>query len=160
MLRASVRACLLSCQALVHAAHVPTAFHLQSKGASGYRGVTPTANGRYVARLALGGNKLLSCGGGESFADAEQAAHEHDRCARAVFGPNAFVNFPKNTQERIVQAARMQSSRFNGVSLDLQRQEWRVTCCVPPCSRKNIEGKFDSEIAAARAYDEHIRLDQ
>jgi hypothetical protein len=64
---------------------------LRTTNTTGFRGVSPTASGRFMATIRDGsrGKKYLGI-----FATAEDAAHEYDMAASDIFGEFARLNFP------------------------------------------------------------------
>lgn len=104
---------------------------------------------KWVASITVN-RKRLHLG---HFDSAIEAAREYDLAANHYFGEFAKTNFPvdPNTSWKLeTPFSRGKTSRFRGASWNKREQKWRANIMI---RGKPFElGRFESEIAAAQAY--------
>lgn len=88
------------------------------------------------------------------FDTAEDAAREVDRIRRIIWGECVRLNFPDERPpiDGVVRIGRERTSKFRGVCWDERQERWESRIIVN--GKKVFIGRFDSELDAARAYDE------
>jgi len=128
----------------------------QVRSKIGFRGVTKTLRGEYVAKLGREG-AVVHLG---TYPTAEDAALAYDKAAREHFGEFATLNYPEEpvTPQRQIFRGRLQRNNttgFIGVSFIAQKQRFRAS--IQHSGKSKILGSFQTAEEAARAYDRAAR---
>jgi hypothetical protein len=89
-----------------------------------------------------------------TFASEEDAARAYDCAAVKLLGLGTKRNFPDEAiSEPPASLGDKETSRYNGVSWNVRASAWRADLWNPQTKRKQYVGIYDSETAAAMAYD-------
>lgn len=122
-----------------------------SSSISEYKGVSFYDN-RFVVRIFVNGGNLYFGG----FTDECLAARIYDFAAVKYYGEYARLNFPDQllTEGEFEQLTRRKPplSKYRGVTFDKRRGKW--IAYIQVAGKYKSLGKFDSELDAARAYNE------